>query len=265
MPTLEDNKHFWDGRYDWSGRGDEWSAEWGGPDMQWYGTLLPRIHPYLPTGTIVEIACGCGRWTRYLKDLGKRVVAVDLSRRCVEVCRERFAAFPQVECHLNDGRSLAMVPDASVDFVFSFDSLVHADASVIDAYLGEIARVLRREGVAFIHHSNLGEYRGWYDKIHRLPWLEKALLASGFLEAELHGRDFSVDAAQVEALARRHRLACIAQEIVGTGRIMLDCLSTLVRQDSGRLRRNRVLRNPGFVAEKRNLARLARLYSRAGG
>ncbi|MEK6280890.1 MAG: hypothetical protein AABN95_11100 [Acidobacteriota bacterium] len=29
---------------------------------------LPRIHPFIPVGTILEIAPGYGRWTHYLKD-----------------------------------------------------------------------------------------------------------------------------------------------------------------------------------------------------
>ena len=52
-----------------------------------------------------------------------------------------------------------MVADRSVDFAFSFDSLVHADAEVLDAYAAELARTLAPDGVAFIHHSNLGAYR----------------------------------------------------------------------------------------------------------
>ena len=36
---------------------------------------------------------------------------------------------------VNDGRSLAFLDDASVDFVFSWDSLVHADADVCRAFI----------------------------------------------------------------------------------------------------------------------------------
>ena len=54
-----------------------------------------------------------------------------------------------------DGSSLRGVGDESVDLVFSFDSLVHADAMTMDAYVGECARVLRNDGVAFLDHSNL--------------------------------------------------------------------------------------------------------------
>ena len=49
-----------------------------------------------------------------------------------------------------------MVDDESIDFAFSADSLVHADLDVIAAYLSELARTLRPNGVGFIHHSNLG-------------------------------------------------------------------------------------------------------------
>jgi hypothetical protein len=52
-----------------------------------------------------------------------------------------------------------MVPDDSIDFVFSFDSLVHAEADVMQAYLNQLVRKLKLNGVGFIHHSNIGEYQ----------------------------------------------------------------------------------------------------------
>ena len=47
MPTLHENKTTWDGAYAWEHRGDEWSAAWGGPRMQWNGAILPRIHGFV--------------------------------------------------------------------------------------------------------------------------------------------------------------------------------------------------------------------------
>lgn len=52
-----------------------------------------------------------------------------------------------------------MVADSSVDFAFSFDSLVYVEAEVLKGYLTELARVLKPDGVAFLHHSNLGAYQ----------------------------------------------------------------------------------------------------------
>src|SRR5262249_10354895 len=155
---------------------------------------LPRLHRFLPTGTVLEIAPGHGRWTKYLADQCDRLVAVDVAESCVEVCRERFADTPHVEVHRNDGRALPMLADASVDPVFSFDSLVHVEADVLGAYLGEFARVLAPDGVAFIHHSNLGEFRTFYSGFLRLPSRVRRELVRAKLVDSEHWRALSVTA-----------------------------------------------------------------------
>ena len=68
MPTIDENRSWGDpGR--WDRGGDDWSDGYGGPDSQWYGSILPRIHAFVPVGSALEIACGHGRWTRYLQGL----------------------------------------------------------------------------------------------------------------------------------------------------------------------------------------------------
>src|SRR5688500_242534 len=111
--------------YDWIQAGEEWSEPWGSSAARWFGTILPRIHDCLPAGTILEIAPGFGRWTHYLKEHCGQLHVVDPDERCIETCRRRFSRDPNLSYHVNDGRSLAMIPDGSIDFVFSFDSLVH--------------------------------------------------------------------------------------------------------------------------------------------
>jgi hypothetical protein len=44
MPSVEPNSSLWNQHFDWSHGGDEWSACWGGPEAQWFGAILPRIH-----------------------------------------------------------------------------------------------------------------------------------------------------------------------------------------------------------------------------
>ncbi len=56
VPTLEENFQTFEVRYDWPQQGEEWSAAWGSAEAQWYGTIFPRIHAFVPTGTILEIA-----------------------------------------------------------------------------------------------------------------------------------------------------------------------------------------------------------------
>jgi ubiquinone/menaquinone biosynthesis C-methylase UbiE len=262
MPKLVDNKTRWDGEYHWRDQGDEWSALWGDPSMQWYGTILPRIKSHVPANRILEIACGYGRWTQYLKDLCQNLIAIDLSAECIQASKQRFADCEHIEFQVNDGRSLDMVADSSVDFIFSFDSLVHADASVMQAYLGQFKRILSADGVAFIHHSNFGEYAPAYSKIRDVPNLEELLIQSNILEQSTHWRDTSVDAQKIAMFATEAGLECISQEIVpwSTKNLFIDCMSTIVKNDSSLARNNRILRNANFMAEANNLLQLAQLY-----
>jgi len=154
MPTLAENNRFWGNDYDWKQGGDEWSEVWGGAEMQWYGTLLPRIHKHLPAGTILEIAPGFGRWTHFFADLCERLIVVDMSDKCIDACKQRFQDRSHIQFHVNDGKSLEVIDDNSIDFVFSFDSLVHAEADVVEAYLSQLSRKLKPGGVGFIHHQS---------------------------------------------------------------------------------------------------------------
>lgn len=260
MPTVAANRHHWDSHYDWRSRGDEWSQPWGTVAGQWYGTILPRIHRTLPAATILEIACGYGRWTRYLKDWCEHLIVVDLSETCVAACKERFSDIGNIEYHTNDGMSLAMIADRSVNLVFSFDSLVHADATVMSAYLKEIHRILCDDGTAFLHHSNLGEFGAWYPRIRRWPLCERLLTRLNLLNDFRHWRDPGVSARLVTHLARQHGLQCVTQELIRwrDSATHIDCLSTIVKGDSSMARPTEVFRNGSFMQE----ATLARFVLR---
>lgn len=259
---INENEAVWGQDYNWKTGGDEWSGAWGGPFMHWHGTLRPRIASYIPTSTILEIACGYGRWTHYLKDLCDKLIAVDLAEKCVEACKQRFASSEHASFYKNDGISLDMVNDNSVDLVFSFDSLVHANESAINGYLSQLPRILKKSGVAFIHHSNLGEYQHRYSVAEKIPMARKLGRASGLLEYA-HWRDPQVDASKVAHWAELNGLQCIAQEIVlwGTKRTFIDCMSTIVLKDSPHIRENRILKNPNFMSEASNFSQITRLYS----
>jgi SAM-dependent methyltransferase len=264
MPDLDENVAQWDAQWDWSDRGDEWSAWWGGTPALWHGALLPRIHAFVPTGTILEIAPGFGRWTQYLKDLADRLVIVDLAERCIDSCRQRFADATNIEYHVNDGRSLDIVADGSVDFVFSFDSLVHAESDVLEAYLEQLGRKLKPDGIGFIHHSNIGEYRGFSAIARRAP-------SRGFHRLVRHGalinltawRSESMTAARFADQCTRAGLACVGQEKINWehGPYLIDALSLFTPRGSRWERANRVVSNPFFVRDAR---RMAALYAATG-
>ena len=41
--------------YGWSRAGEEWSKAWGTADMQWYGSILPRISAFVPDGEVPPV------------------------------------------------------------------------------------------------------------------------------------------------------------------------------------------------------------------
>jgi SAM-dependent methyltransferase len=188
---------------------------WGGAETHWFATILPRIHKFLPAGRVLEIAPGYGRWSNYLLPLSGTYVGVDLAEECVRACRERFGSAENATFAVNDGRSLSMIPDASIDFAFSFDSLVHAEGDVIDSYIGELARVLAPHGIGFIHYSNLGSFvRGGVilsrlleRALRKVPILLKVLGNLGIVDWD-HARAKSVNATRFANACNKAGLVC---------------------------------------------------------
>jgi len=246
LPSVSENRSGWDGAYNWQERGDEWSRSWGSPEAQWWTTVFPRIRAFVPTGRILEIAPGFGRWTHFLKDLCDELVAVDLSEECIAACRQRFAGVPHLSTHVNDGLTLPMVADASIDFAITLDSLVHVEQDVLDSYLAELSRVLAPEGVAFVHHSNMGDYG----------------VAPGTAP---HWRGTTASARLVEETARSLGLACIAQERLEWGRntdYLSDAFTVVCRAGSSLERPNVIRDAPKMTVIEGELAtRLDELYS----
>jgi SAM-dependent methyltransferase len=258
MFTVEWNRALFE-TYHWPGGGDEWSGAWGGVAMQWQRTILPRVQSYLPAGTVLEIAPGFGRWTDRLKDLCRRLIVVDVSAKCIEACRRRFHDCEHVECHVNDGTSLEMVEDEAVDFAFSFDSLVHVNREVLRAYLRGLACKLSPDGVAFLHHSNLGEYAR---RDALLKWLPLGSRLRQWLGGYTHYRAPDVSAEGLAQDAEESGLACISQELVNwASRRQIDCFSVLTRRSSRWARPRRAFRNRRFNEEILEAARLAQLHA----
>jgi 2-polyprenyl-3-methyl-5-hydroxy-6-metoxy-1,4-benzoquinol methylase len=241
--------------------------------MQWYGTILPRIRAFLPVHTILEIAPGFGRWTEFLKDYCSDLVVVDLSEKCIKACQERFTDCSHITYFVNDGKSLDMIPDNSIDFIFSFDSLVHAEDEVISAYISQLPEKLKHNGVAFVHHSNLGQfpnYRKMQDVISRIP-IPKLIAILGRLgivdDVISTWRAPSMSANKMRLYAEENGLRCFSQEVVTwkTRGVLVDCMSTIVKNDSIWSRDYKVWKNRFFMNEARNLFNLSRLYDLQSG
>lgn len=254
-PDLIGNRNFWT-TYDWSTRGEEWSAEWGGSDGLWFATLYPRLRAFLPAPRVLEIGPGFGRVTHYLRPWCDQMTLVDLVDRCADHCRGRFAGVHSVESVVNDGKSLEMIPDGSIDLVFSWEALVFAEHETVREYVRQLARKLAPGGVGLLHHSNLGEQAG------SLP---KDL--SGDLFA---GRRATMSAEKFRADCAAFGLRCIAQEILSArdNGLWTDALSLFTRERggifgggaAGMATATRVEYRHDWAVEKANARRMMELY-----
>ncbi len=260
MTTPNANQVHWNDRYHWADSGEEWSSYWGTSEAQWFASILPRIRGFVTAGTILEIAPGFGRWTTFLKDLCDHLIVVDIAEKCIAACRRRFERESHIEYHVNDGQSLDMVPDRTVDFAFSFDSLVHVEADTISAYLAQLARKLTPDGVAFLHHSNIGEYKDYFARLDKLGPVRRPLARAGLVPETGHGRARSMTAEKFLHFAREAGLSCVSQELVNWITLpsyLIDSFSVVTTPGSRFDRPYRLAKNPAFMREARRIAALA--------
>lgn len=232
MPDLEWNTVCWDGSYSWKGGGEEWSEVWGGSEAQWFGSLYPRLHRYLPGDAVLEIAPGFGRWTKFLLPACRAYLGIDLSNECVIACRNAFRNAAHARFLQNDGLTLSGAPDGHFSFVFSFDSLVHVETEVIASYIPQIVRKLTASGVAFLHHSNLAALR---------PDVENP-----------HFRAASVSAEVVAAITRQAGGKILLQERLNWGGgapHLTDCLTVFARREYPSTAAPIDIDNPRFMIE----------------
>lgn len=231
MPNLTWNKQYWDGAYDWPESGEEWSEAWGGSEAQWFGSLYPRIHRFLPAEKILEIAPGYGRWTRYLLQyVSKGYAGIDLSAECIEHCKEIFSKAPNTAFYQNDGKDLSAIREEDFDFIFSFDSLVHAEIEIHELYIPQILQKLKPGGVAFIHHSN------WASAEEDKP--------------NTHCRAESVSAEAYARIVQENGGSVILQECLNWGTsALIDAFTLFTNSPNSSGEAFPVIANPDFMAE----------------
>lgn len=148
---------------------------------QWKDPIWPLIRR-ADFSTVLELGPGAGRNSERLKELAGTLHLVDFNEYALELCKRRFrdhAGPCIIRYHQNDGRSLPFLEDESVTFVYSWDSMVHFERSVVGRYMQEFARVLEPGGWGFVHHSNYGTLSADSD-IEKAPHLRSNMTADLF-------------------------------------------------------------------------------------
>ncbi|CAM5506708.1 2-methoxy-6-polyprenyl-1,4-benzoquinol methylase, mitochondrial [Streptomyces alboniger] len=129
-----------------------WAPHYDAPGNQMIDLEQPvvqRILDGLPVGTALDAACGTGRHTAHLHQLGHHVIGVDASAEMLAQARKRL---PDVVFHEADLRQLPL-RDHAVDTVVCALALTHVPD--LGAVLAEFARVLRPGGHLVISDAHL--------------------------------------------------------------------------------------------------------------
>ena len=157
MPTKEWNVEMWGQNHSWVADGDEFHqfATARGQDYRLWKDglvrefLLPHVSHSIAA---LEIGCGHGRWSSFLVGAVRKLYLIDIAPPCIEACRAKFGDGGAT--YILSGGDLGAIPDASIDFVWSFDVLVHVEPEDINTYVREIDRVLKVGGIAILHHAD---------------------------------------------------------------------------------------------------------------
>ncbi|MDP8983081.1 MAG: class I SAM-dependent methyltransferase [Acidobacteriota bacterium] len=188
-------------------------------ETQWTDLIWPQIKN-LDFDIVLDFAAGHGRNAVKLATLAKQLYVVDANPEAVGFLRDRFSRHDQARCPLqviqNNGKDLHDIPSNAISLLYSFDSMVHFEQRLVEAYMPEFQRVMAPGSYGFIHHSNFGRVSQDPDFRHHPAWRA------------------NVDADFFAQCCFRHKLLAVRQTPIDwyVGEVLiqnLDCLSIIYK------------------------------------
>jgi SAM-dependent methyltransferase len=108
--------------------------------------LLNHFAIKVGPGEVCDMGCGPGHIARYLRDAGTSVFGLDLSRRMIEVARQR-----NPDTRFQEGNMLALdLPSATLAGIAAFYAIVNIPKESLPSVFREMERVLRPGGLLLL-------------------------------------------------------------------------------------------------------------------
>lgn len=124
-------------------------------DIFWQNdSLFYQLFVQLNLEKVVELACGRGRHVPEYLSKAQSIVLVDILKKNIDYCRQRFCSENKIQYYVNNGFDLKEIESDSCTALFTYDAMVHFEMMDIFQYLLETKRILRKGGKALFHHSN---------------------------------------------------------------------------------------------------------------
>lgn len=150
------------GRYD---HGPEENAKWFTETAR----LEAAVDRFDASGTVLELACGTGLWTRFLAPRAERLVAVDSSAKVIELNRSRYGA-PTVDYRQADIFEWTPSAGERFDAIFFGFFISHIPPSLFSGFWDNLRRWLAPGGSVFFCDDAAGSQRPFSgERIHDAP------------------------------------------------------------------------------------------------
>jgi len=162
-----------------------------------------------PGDAVLDVACGYGYGSHVLfhESQAASVLGIDLDEGSIDYANASYGLGERVRFRVGDAQALRDVPDASVDFIASFETIEHLPEPA--RYLDELLRVLKPSGRLFVcapndwsdetgedpnpHHLHVYTWQRLRDELGARFLLERGFvqLAGGAMKCHAAPRDWS--------------------------------------------------------------------------
>lgn len=166
--TLGADDPYWAVLTDPNKRGGKWNSNeffnTGKTEIENVLGKLSNLSVKLDRSVALDFGCGVGRLSRALANEFRKVIAVDVSSSMLEEAKKANHNIKNIEFIHNTDEHLEIIPERSVDFLYSNIVLQHMPKNRQMGYIREFCKVLSPSGILAIQipsKSNLRSWKGW--------------------------------------------------------------------------------------------------------
>src|SRR5579871_3076559 len=132
------------------------------PD-HWAHSLIADMQAALRDRRVLEVACGYGRWTRFVAEVAEHIVATDYAPKNLALGVAQGLSPDRVEFRLADAFEIEQV-EGTFDAGLHMNFISHVSKARADAFLDAFHRKLGSGSVVFMGGDQCGE--AWMRKIY---------------------------------------------------------------------------------------------------
>lgn len=130
-------------------------------DREFHERMLDRTLNFLPSEPrVIDLGCGDGRDTEYMRKKGVDVVGIDLSGSMIDLARKKYPESAFIQADMRD----TVFPDDSFHGAWASASLINLPKSEFSRVEKEVYRIVEPEGI-FAFSFKEGDREGFEESV----------------------------------------------------------------------------------------------------